>query len=60
MPDEKMTVAKISEEFGIGENLVYKMFKDENLPVQNYTKPQFVLRSELLKYFATRHDYLCD
>ena len=60
MPDEKMTVAKISEEYGIGENLVYKMFKDKDLPVQNYTKPQFVLRSELMKYFSTRHDYLCD
>ena len=60
MSEEKMTVAKISEEFGIGTNLVYKMFNDPELPVQNYTKPQFVLRSELMKYFSVRHDYLCD
>ena len=28
MPDEKMTVAKISEEYGIGEHAVRKMFND--------------------------------
>lgn len=60
MPDDKMTVKKIAEEYKIGEPTVYKMFKDPELPVQDYTQPQFVLRSELLKYFTKRHDNLCD
>lgn len=58
MPREKMTVQDIVEEFGIGDVKVYEMFKDPELPVQTYTKPQFVLRSELLKYFTKRHDNL--
>lgn len=58
MPKEKMTVKDIMEEFGIGDVKVYEMFKDPELPVQTYTKPQFVLRSELLKYFSKRHDNL--
>lgn len=58
MPDDKMTVQKIVEEYGIGDVTVYEMFKDPELPVQTYTKPQFVLRGELIKYFSKRHDNL--
>lgn len=58
MPKEKMTAKDVMEEFGLGEPTVYKMFADPELPVQEYTKPKFVLRSELLKYFSVRHDYL--
>lgn len=60
MPDEKMTVKKIVEEFGIGEPIVYKMFKDPKFPAQTYTRPMFILRSEFLKYLTVRHDELCD
>lgn len=56
MPDDKMTVKKIAEEFGIGEPTIYKMFQDPELPVQDYTTPKFVMRSELLKYFSKRHN----
>lgn len=58
MPDDKMTVQRIVEEYGIGDVTVYEMFKDPELPVQTYTKPQFVLRGELVKYFSKRHDNL--
>lgn len=58
MPEDKMTVQKIVEEYGIGQETVYEMFKDPTLPVQTYTKPNFVLRGELLKYFCKRHDNL--
>lgn len=58
MPDEIMTAKDITEEFGLNENLVYRILKDKDLPVQEYAKPKFVLRSELLKYFSVRHDYL--
>lgn len=58
MPDDKLTIKDIIEEYGIGENTVYEMFKDPELAAQTYTKPMFVLRSELLKYFSKRHDEL--
>lgn len=60
MPDEKITIKRLIEEWGIGENMAYKMFDDPNLPVQTYTRPKFVLRSELMKYWSVRHDNLCD
>ncbi len=56
--NEKMTIRKITEEYGMGYEKVWKMFKDPELPVQSYTKPAFVLRGELEKYFRVRHDYL--
>ena len=56
--NDKLTVADIVREYQIGEQTVYKIFNDPELPVQSYTKPQFVLRGELNKYFSKRHDYL--
>lgn len=58
MPTEKMTAQDIIKEYGIGQETVYEMFKDPQLPVQTYSRPNFVLRGELLKYFSERHDYL--
>ena len=58
MAKEIMTVQDVVEEFGIAEPAVYRIFKDPELAVQQYTKPMFVLRSKLLEYFETRHDYL--
>ena len=58
MQKEILTVQDVVEEFGIPEPAVYKIFKDKDLAVQQYTKPMFVLRSKLLEYFETRHDYL--
>lgn len=58
--EDKMTVKDIVKEFGIGEPIVYKMFKDPKFPAQTYTRPQFILRSELMKYFSIRHDELCN
>ena len=58
--DDKMTVNRIVEEYKVGENTVRKMFHDPELAVQTFTNPQFVLRSELLKYFSVRHDYLSE
>lgn len=58
MPEDKMTVEKIVSDFGIGLDTVREMFKDPELPVQTYTRPQFVLRGELMKYFSKRHDNL--
>lgn len=55
-PDDKMTAKRIAEEYGMGKNTVYRMFNDPELPVQKVTYPYFVLRSELLKYFSTRHE----
>ena len=60
MPDKKMTAKDIMEEFGLNQALVYRILQDEELPTQTYCKPKFVLRSELLKYFSVRHDYLCN
>lgn len=56
--NEKLTVKKITEEYGINKDKVYQMFQDPKLPVQTYVKPQFVLKSEFEKYLSTRHDYL--
>ena len=60
MPEDKLTVKDIVDQYGIGEPAVYRMFKDPELPAQTYTSPMFVLRSELLKYFSKRHDNLKD
>lgn len=58
MPEEKLTAKDIAKEYKISIDRVYKIFKDPELPVQTYTKPIFVLRSEWLKYLSARHDYL--
>ena len=56
--NEKLTVKRITEEYGINKDKVYQMFQDPKLPVQTYVKPQFVLKSEFEKYLSMRHDYL--
>ena len=56
--NEKLTVKRITEEYGINKDKVYQMFQDPRLPVQTYVKPQFVLKSEFEKYLSTWHDYL--
>lgn len=56
--NEKLTVKRITEEYGINKDKVYQMFQDPKLPVQTYVKPQFVLKSEFEKYLSSRHDYL--
>lgn len=53
--DRLMTAEEIMEEFKIGQVTVYEMFKDKDLPVQKYTKPMKVLRSEFFKYLTVRH-----
>ena len=59
--NDRLTVKDIVKEYKpISENMVYKIFKDKELPVQNYTRPAFVLRGEWEKYFRKRHDYLCN
>lgn len=58
MPTDKLTVQDIVKDYEIGQETVYEMFKDPELPVQIYTKPMFVLRGELLRYFSKRHDNL--
>lgn len=64
MPEEtislqdKMTAKRIVEEYGISLPTVYEMFKDPEMPTQTYTKPHFVLRCDLIKYFSKRHDNL--
>ena len=58
--NELLTVEKIHEEFGIGINMVRKMFKDPELAVQRYTTPYKVTRQALNNYFNTKHDYLSE
>lgn len=55
--DKLMTAGEVAKEFKLGKATVTAIFKDERLPVQRYTKPQKVLRSELLKYFSTPHQF---
>ena len=57
---DQMTVERINEEYGIGQQTVRLMFKDEKCPVQTYGKKHFVIRKDLLKYWEERHDYLVD
>lgn len=58
MPDEKMTAKDIAKEYGMSEDTAYMIMNDPEMPTQIYTRPRFVLRSELLKYFSKRHDNL--
>lgn len=57
-PNELLTVEQVHKEYGIGENMVRKMFKDPKLPVQRYTVPFKVTRSAIYNYMNEEHDYL--
>ena len=58
-PNELLTAEQIHEEFDIGINMVRKMFRDPELPVQRYTIPHKVTRGAVEDYIKVRHDYLC-
>lgn len=57
---ELLTVEQVHEEYGIGVNMVRKMFNDPELPVQRYTIPFKVNRQALNEYMTKSHDYLCE
>lgn len=57
-PNELLTAAQIHNEFDIGINMVQKIFKDPDLPVQRYTIPFKVTRQAFEKYLNEKHDYL--
>ena len=54
--NELLTVEQVHQEFGIGINMVRKMFNDKELAVQRYTVP----RGALIEYMKKSHDYLCE
>lgn len=56
--NELLTVEKVHKEFGIGINMVRKMFNDPQLPVQRYSVPFKVTRKALYEYMGKEHDYL--
>ena len=58
-PNELLTIEQLKEETGIGVNMLQKMFKDKELPVQRYTVPFKVTRKAFNNYINERHDYLC-
>lgn len=58
-PNELLTISQIQKETGIGVNVLQKMFKDKELPVQRYTIPFKVTRKAFNTYLNKRHDYLC-
>lgn len=58
--NELLTVEQVHQEFGIGTNMVRKMFNDPELQVQRYTKPFLVSRQALNDYMKVSHDYLCE
>lgn len=57
-PYELLTIEQIHEETGIGENMIQKMFRDPEMPVQRYTKPFKVTRQAFCEYLGKAHDYL--
>lgn len=57
-PNELLTINQIHEETGIGVNMIQKMFKDSELPVQRYTSPFKVTRQAFNIYINKKHDYL--
>lgn len=57
-PYELLTIEQIHEETGIGENMIQKMFRDPEMPVQRYTKPFKVTRQAFSEYLGKPHDYL--
>ena len=56
--NELLTIEDVHIEFGIGINMVRKMFNDPKLPVQRYTVPFKVTRQALNEYMSQEHDYL--
>lgn len=56
--NELLTIEDVHNEFGIGINMVRKMFADKELPVQRYTVPFKVTRQALNEYMSKEHDYL--
>ena len=59
-PNELLTAMEVHKEFRIGINMVQKMFRDPELPVQRYTIPFKVTRKAIEDYINVRHDYLCE
>lgn len=59
-PNELLTIKQVHEEFNIGENMVQKMFRDPELPVQRYTSPFKVTRKAMQEYVNVNHDYLSE
>ena len=59
-PNELLTIKQVHEEFNIGENMVQKMFRDPELPVQRYTSPFKVTRKAVQEYVNVNHDYLSE
>lgn len=59
-PNELLTANEVHKEFRIGINMVQKMFRDPELPVQRYTIPFKVTRRAIEDYINVRHDYLCE
>ena len=59
-PNELLTANQVHKEFKIGINMVQKMFRDPELPVQRYTIPFKVTRKAIENYLNVRHDYLCE
>lgn len=57
-PNELLTAMQIHDEFEIGINMVQKIFRDPDLPVQRYTVPFKVTRQAFEKYLNEKHDYL--
>lgn len=59
-PNELLTAKQVHKEFNIGINMVQKIFRDPELPVQRYTIPFKVTRKAMEAYVNVRHDYLCE
>lgn len=57
-PNRLLSAVDIQNEFGIGENQIYKIFNDPSVPVQKFTRPAKVRNADLNKYFETRHERL--
>ncbi len=57
-PNELLTAEQVHEEFDIGINMVRRIFRDPELPVQRYTVPFKVTRQAINNYINKKHDYL--
>lgn len=56
--NELLTTEQVHEEFNIGINKVRKMFKDDRLGAQRYTRPFKVARKNVYKYIAENGGYI--
>lgn len=56
--DRLLSAEDIRKEYGIGENQIYKIFNNPNVAVQKFTRPAKIKKSELIKFFETRHEDL--